>query len=165
MIRAIVVLVLSLGGGSPGPSNCWLPPVPAPVVEGFAAPACPWCAGHRGVEFGPTTGRPVRAVAGGVVGFAGVVAGVRYVSVDHADGLRATYGWLSSISVTAGQAISTGDVVGTGGPRLMFTLRRDGAYLDPAAFLGHLVRRPWLVPTHGEPGRPPPPAELRCPSG
>ena len=107
----------------------------------------------------------MRAVAGGVVGFAGAVAGLRYVSVDHADGRRVTYGWLMSIVVADGATIAAGDVVGYAGPRLMFTVRRDGEYLDPAPLLGRLVRRPWLVPIGDEPGRAPPPAELRCPAG
>jgi murein DD-endopeptidase MepM/ murein hydrolase activator NlpD len=145
-----------------GAASCWLPPVAAPVVEGFDAPECPWCAGHRGVEYAPTTGLRVRAVAGGTVGFAGAVAGRRYVSVDQPDGLRATYGWLTTLTVAVGDVVRAGDVVGTAGDRLMFTLRHDGEYVDPEPRLGRLVRPPWLVPRHGA-GREPPPARLQCP--
>lgn len=159
---ATPVAAMPAAGGVP---RCWTPPVAAPVVEGFVAPACTWCAGHRGLEFGPTTGVAVRAVADGVVSFAGSVAGLRYVSVDQPDGLRATYGWLASIAVVEGEQVEAAQVVGHAGARLMFTLRRDGSYLDPAPLLGRLVRPPWLVPTGGGPARTPPPARLRCAAG
>jgi murein DD-endopeptidase MepM/ murein hydrolase activator NlpD len=152
-------------GAQPQPARaagCWPPPVAAPVVEGFDGPECPWCAGHRGLEFAPTRGLAVRAVAAGVVGFAGAVAGRRYVSVDQPDGHRATYGWLTRIAVAEGDTVAAGHIVGTAGERLMFTLRRDGVYVDPAPLLGRLVRPPWLVPRHGV-GREPPPARLECP--
>jgi murein DD-endopeptidase MepM/ murein hydrolase activator NlpD len=142
---------------------CWLPPVAAPVVEGFDAPACPWCAGHRGLEFGPTAGVAVRAVAAGTVAFAGAVAGRRYVSIDQSDGRRVTYGWLATIAVAEGDAVRAGDVVGRAGARLMLTVRVGGQYVDPAPMLGRLVRRPWLIPADGA-GREPPPARLECPA-
>src|SRR6478609_7844994 len=139
MAGAVLVLIASwstwLGGAAAVRASCWAPPVPAPVVETFEAPPCPWCAGHRGLEFGPTAGSPVRAVASGVVFFAGAVAGLRYVSVDQPDGLRVTYGWLSSLTVAEGDAVAAGDLVGHAGPRLMLTVRRDREYLDPAPFL------------------------------
>jgi murein DD-endopeptidase MepM/ murein hydrolase activator NlpD len=153
---------LAVQPGRAGAAPCWLPPVPAAVVEGFDAPECPWCAGHRGLEFAPAMGMAVRAVAGGTVGFAGAVAGRRYVSVDQPDGHRATYGWLTTIAVGQGDAVRAGDVVGSAGDRLMFTLRRGGDYVDPAPLLGRLVRRPWLVPRVGA-AREPPPARLECP--
>jgi murein DD-endopeptidase MepM/ murein hydrolase activator NlpD len=114
-------LLLFVGlAGHPHPARaapCWPPPVAAPVVEGFDAPECPWCAGHRGLEFAPTRGLAVRAVAAGVVGFAGSVAGRRYVSVDQADGHRATYGWLTAIAVAEGDSVGAGDIVGRAGER------------------------------------------------
>lgn len=165
MRRLVLILLLPLLV-SPGPARaapCWLPPVTAPVVEGFDAPACPWCAGHRGLEYAPTGGLTVRAVTGGTVAFAGAVVGRRYVSVDQPDGLRATYGWLATIARTEGDVIGAGDVVGVAGDRMMFTLRRGDEYIDPAPYLGRLIRRPWLVPRDG-PAREPPPARLECPA-
>ena len=92
---------------------CWTPPVDAPIVDPYRAPACTYCPGHRGIEFGPRPGQTVRAVAGGLVSFAGTVAGTRYVVVDHGDGLRATYGRLAAVQVRRGSSVAAGDPIGT----------------------------------------------------
>lgn len=165
--RALALFVALIIGGAVGEpplavAACWLPPVPAPIVEPFVEPECPWCPGHRGVEFGPTAGAVVRAIAGGRVAFAGTVVGERYVAIEQHDGLRVTYGRLASIDVAEGDTVTAGTVVGTAGDRLMLTVRRDGAYIDPAPMLGRLVRRPWLVPTGGSPPRAAPPPRLEC---
>lgn len=47
--------------------------------------------GHRGVDLRASPGDPVFASRGGVVSFAGVVAGTPVLSVEHSDGLRTTY--------------------------------------------------------------------------
>ena len=167
-LTQVLLASIPLLVGAPSPAvalTCWAPPVAAPVVEGFDAPDCPFCAGHRGIEYGPTLGVAVHAVDGGVVDFAGPVAGIRYVAVIHADGRRVTYGGLRTIVVDAGTTIGAGAVVGYGGAQLLFTVRVGGDYVDPTALLGRLVRRPWLVPSDARPGRPPPSAALRCPGG
>lgn len=164
LVLAVSVATAALAGTSVAHAGaCWEPPVGAPVIVGFDPPACTWCAGHRGLEYGPTTGRVVRSVAAGRVAFAGVVVDRRYVSVDLPDGTRVTYGWLTSIAVIEGQPVTTGTIVGRAGDRLMFTVRRGGDYVDPAPLLGRAVRRPWLVPRDG-PGREPPAARLVCPA-
>ena len=81
----------------PPPPSCLLPPVDAPVVDPFRAAAVPVVPGQPRPRRTPSApGTPVRAAAAGTVTFSGVVAGTRYVVVDHADGLRATYGGLAS---------------------------------------------------------------------
>ncbi len=65
--------------------------------------------------------------------FAGPVAGVRYVTVLHPDGLRSSYGHLAGLLVTAGERVVIGQVVGTAGERLHLGVRSGGTYLDPAA--------------------------------
>ena len=141
---------------------CWIPPVRAPVTDPFRAPRCEWCAGNRGIEYGPTPGQAVTAVAGGTVAFAGSVAGTRYVVVAHADGLRATYGRLRSIAVARGDAVRAGQRMGTTGSAFYFGLRRGDAPVDPTPFLG--VER-WpvrLVPTDGTPPIAPPAPRVVC---
>ena len=94
----------------------------------------------------------MRASGAGVVAFAGVIAHERYVSIDHADGIRTTYSYLLTIGVVAGQRLAQGDVVGTSGTRLHFGARRFGAYIDPASLFGVVVRRrARLVPVSGPP--------------
>jgi murein DD-endopeptidase MepM/ murein hydrolase activator NlpD len=150
-------------------SPCWSPPVDAPVTDPYRAPACTYCPGNRGIEYGPSAGQPVSAVAAGTVSFAGSVAGSRYVVVDHGDGLRATYGRLATVAVGRGQHVGPGDRLGTTTDGFYFGLRRGAAPndtpVDPTSMLG--VRRypARLVPTDGTPGLSSGPGRLTCRNG
>ncbi|WP_205528643.1 peptidoglycan DD-metalloendopeptidase family protein [Desertimonas flava] len=166
-VAAALVVMLALLLGGPGriasASGCLLPPVDTPITRPFDAPACRWCAGHRGVNYAPGPGTPVRAAAAGTVTFSGVVVDIRYVVVRHADGILATYGGLESSHLVAGAVVAAGAVVGRSGPELYFGLRTGpDEYIDPAPLLGQLVVPPYLVPTDGTGRRPPPPARLEC---
>ena len=66
------------------------PPVDAPVVDPFRPPTSPYGPGNRGIDYATVPGTVVRTIAPGTVTFAGVVAGTRYVTVTHADGLRSS---------------------------------------------------------------------------
>lgn len=143
-------------------SGCYLPPVLSPIVDGFRAPACVYCPGHRGLEYEPPIGSPVIAAAPGVVKFSGVVAGVRYVVIGQPDGRSATYGRLAAARVVVGARVAQGDVVGSSTDRFYFGLRQGDRYLDPAPYLGALRYRPRLVPVDGAAPRPAPPATIRC---
>lgn len=117
-------------------------------------------------------GSPVRAVDDGVVAFAGSVAGVRSVSVDHGS-VRSTYQPVDA-EVRRGARVARGEVLGSllvaGGhcyPAACLHLgRRHGAtYADPAELLsgGGSVR---LVPPSGPPPVPPPaPTTSEGPAG
>jgi murein DD-endopeptidase MepM/ murein hydrolase activator NlpD len=135
------------------PSPCVLAPVAAPVRDPFRAPGCRWCPGNRGIEYATAPGSTVRAGAGGVVTFSGLVAGVRYVVVEHRSGLRTTYGALASAAVGRGAWVQAGAPVGTSTDTMHFGVRRGETYLDPAAYLVRRHYRPRLVPLNG-PRRP-----------
>ena len=145
-------------------ASCLLPPVNAPVTDAFREPSCTWCPGNRGLEYTVPAGAAVRAAAAGRVTFRGSVAGVLYVVVEHADGLRATYGRLSSTDLSTGSTVTQGSEVGRSSSELYFGLRRGDMYVDPAPLLGRLVERWRLVPTDGSLGRRAPPPRLRCPA-
>ena len=145
-------------------ASCLLPPVTAPVADPFREPACPWCPGNRGLTYDVAAGTTVRAAAAGTVTFSGPVAGTFYVVVEHADGLRATYGGLAGSHLDAGEVVAAGAIVGQSAGDLHFGLRRGDRYIDPAPFLGRLVERARLVPTDGTPPRPAPPPRLQCPA-
>jgi murein DD-endopeptidase MepM/ murein hydrolase activator NlpD len=143
---------------------CWLPPVHAPVVDPFRAPECPYCPGNRGLEYATRDGQPVLAAAAGVVSFSGLVAGTRYVVVEHADGLRVTYGRLVSAAVGEGAQVRQGQLIGLATEQFLLGVRRGDEYLDPAPYLGTILRRARLVPVDGTPPRPGRPPVLVCPA-
>ena len=163
---AVVVLAAAQWSSLPaGAAACLQPPVDAEVSRSFDAPACPWCAGHRGLTYDVAPATAVRAAAAGTVTFAGPVVDIRYVVVRHADGLLATYGGLVTIVVSRGDRVAAGSVVGTTGDELYFGLRTGpDVYIDPAPLIGTLEVPVYLVPTDGSASRPPPDPVLRCAS-
>ena len=143
-------------------AECLWPPVDAPIVDHFRAPECPYCAGNRGLEYATVPGTAVRAVATGTVTFAGDVAGTRYLVIQHADGRRATYGRLDTISATNGAVVAAGSMVATTAATLYVGLRQGETYVDPEPLLGRLRRPARLVPMDGTPARPPAAPSLMC---
>jgi murein DD-endopeptidase MepM/ murein hydrolase activator NlpD len=123
----------------------YVPPVDAPVVDPFRAPASPYAAGNRGLDYETIPGQPVTAIGDGVVVFAGQVAHQRFVTILHPDGLRSSYSWLASISVSVGERVDRGQQLGVAGGRFQLGVRRGSAYLDPARLFGRGRAR--LVPT------------------
>lgn len=122
------------------------PPVDAPVLDPFRAPTSPYGPGNRGIDYATVPGTVVRAVAAGTVTFAGVVAGTRYVTLLHADGLRSTYGGLASSSVVEGQGVDGGAEVGRAGSTLHLGIRRGEEYLDPEALFAAAAPEVRLIP-------------------
>jgi murein DD-endopeptidase MepM/ murein hydrolase activator NlpD len=130
---------------TPAPSRqgVW-PLVPRPqVVRGFDPPATRWGAGHRGVDLLGHAGQQVHTSLAGTVTFAAALAGRGVVVVDHG-GLRTTYEPVSA-SVTVGQVLARGGVIGTLQrasshcfPRacLHWGLLRGDAYLNPLTLVG-----------------------------
>ncbi len=145
-----------------------LPPVDAPVVDGFRPPATPYASGNRGIDYATTPGQQVGASAEGEVTFAGRIGPSGHVVVLHPDGLRTSYSFLETVDVQRGGRVVPGEVVGTAGPVLHFGVRAGDRYLDPALLLSggpvevHLVpvelrepqapekERRWLVDLVGQ---------------
>ena len=120
------------------------PPVVARVVAGFRAPTSPFGPGHRGIDYDTSPSQAVVAIGDGVVTFAGVVAHHAYVTVSHPDGLRSTTS-VSSIEVVLGQAVRSGQRVGSADEICHLGVRRGQAYIDPALLFA--PRHAVLVPT------------------
>lgn len=152
-------------GSGPGPGSRSDPAVPAvgrawpvgpvgarpAVLRGWEPPATLYGRGHRGVDLAAPPGTPVHAVAPGRVSFAGRVAGRGVVSVHLAGtSLRTTYEPVRA-TVTKGEEVAAGDVLGTVEPTgshcttscLHWGLLRDKTYLDPLSLL------PASLLTHG----------------
>jgi murein DD-endopeptidase MepM/ murein hydrolase activator NlpD len=97
---------------------------------------------HTGVDYAAAVGDPVRAAAAGEVSFAAEEAGYgKKVAIRHAAGFETVYAQLSEISVSKGDCIDAGAVVGMAGateagPRLHFEVLLHGRFLDPVRFRG-----------------------------
>ncbi|XCW06674.1 M23 family metallopeptidase [Streptomyces sp. HUAS MG47] len=104
-----------------------------------------WSSGyHTGLDFAAPTGTPVKAVHGGTIKSAGWSGSYGYrIVLELEDGTEVWYAHLSSMTVSAGQTVTTGDTIGrvgaTGnvtGPHLHLEVHTaSGAGIDPAAWL------------------------------
>ena len=117
-----------------------IPPVDGPVAVGFDASDGDYGAGHRGIDYAVEVGTPVRSAGGGTVTFAGDVAGLRAVTVDHGSGIESTYSGLSRIDVATGDRVEQGRYLGLSGtmhgrPALHFGVKRLSEYVDPVTLL------------------------------
>ena len=149
-------------------------PVAGAVVRGFDARAGPYGPGHRGIDIAASAGELVRAPAAGRVAFAGPVAGANWVSLLVAPGVLVTLGPLLDPGVAAGQVRRSAPVgrVGPGHPlppgepppaqggsgggsTLHLSVRVDGVYVDPLAYLVDRPR-PRLAPLLAPGGLPVP---------
>lgn len=97
---------------------------------------------HTGVDIGCANGAPVSTAGDGVVLEAGARGGYgNAVLVDHGDGLATLYAHQSQIAASAGDRVSTGDVIGyvgsTGystGPHLHWEVWVNGNPVDPMGY-------------------------------
>jgi murein DD-endopeptidase MepM/ murein hydrolase activator NlpD len=164
VLLGALLIAPSLAGGAP-PPPCLLPPVAAArVIEAFREPPCPFCPGNRGLELAAPAGSIVGAAAAGRISFAGLVAGTRWVVVEHPGGFRTSYGRLTGSSARAGAGVRAGEPIGISTDELFFGLRLGEQYLDPAPHLAVVQTLPQLVPLDGANRRPPRPGRITCPN-
>jgi len=78
--------------------------------------------GHNGIDLGASIGTPLRAAASGVVLATGNTDATRgcysfgkWVFIKHPNGLGTMYAHLSQISVSSGQQVATGQLIGYSG--------------------------------------------------
>ncbi|HEY6210332.1 MAG TPA: peptidoglycan DD-metalloendopeptidase family protein [Gemmatimonadales bacterium] len=111
-------------GAAPGPNNTRIP----------------W----HGIGIAAPAGTPVRAIAAGTVSLAGPLGTyLTSVLLDHGGGYYSFYGYLSEATVTRGERVSKGQIIGhvggessDRGPHLHFEMRGQGGIaLDPINWL------------------------------
>jgi murein DD-endopeptidase MepM/ murein hydrolase activator NlpD len=98
---------------------------------------------HTGIDFGADTGTAIRAAGDGVVVSASWYGGYGNATIiDHGGGLATLYGHQSSMAVSGGQKVTSGQTIGrvgcTGdctGPHLHFETRVNGDPVNPANYL------------------------------
>ena len=137
------------------PAKLWaagfVRPVPQPANSAFGTRSIfngqPRSA-HSGADFPSPAGTPVASPGGGSVVLAkDLYFSGKTVIVDHGAGVFSMLAHLSAIDVKPGAAVAAGDIVGrvgaTGrvtGPHLHWTVRVNGARVDPLALLELLGR-------------------------
>lgn len=99
---------------------------------------------HWGVDFAASYGTPIYATKGGVVTVAtyGEANGY-YVTINHGNGTYSTYAHMPYLSVSVGQSVSQGEVIGyvgstgwSSGPHLHFELVINGSHVNPMDYVG-----------------------------
>ena len=128
--------------------NAYVAPVEDPSLSTpYQSSGGLWSSGsHTGVDFQAAQGTEVRSVAAGEVVEAGYDGSFgNSVVIKHRDGTYTQYGHLSSIGVSAGQSVTSGQRIGlsgstgnTTGPHLHFEARTDADYgsdMDPVSYL------------------------------
>jgi hypothetical protein len=176
VVGLVMLAVVALATGMPSPaagatsSVRWVwPLVPTPEVVGaFDPPDEPWLPGHRGVDLVGDPDQAVHAAGAAQVTFAGQIAGLGVIVLDHG-ALRTTYEPVHP-TVDVGDTVEAGDVIGrlrtAGGHCLPATclhwgLLRGNTYLNPLLLVGGGPVRllplsgPWLAaaPTLTDPAR------------
>lgn len=121
------------------------PPVDAPITDPFRAPATQYAAGNRGIDYATDEGQSVVAAADGLVTFAGRVGHGLHLVITHADGVRTSYSFLSSVTVRRGQRVARGEPVATSTRSLHFGARIGDVYVDPRDLFGGTGVRAHLV--------------------
>ncbi|MCI1952842.1 MAG: peptidoglycan DD-metalloendopeptidase family protein [Clostridiales bacterium] len=131
----------------------WPAPSAHTITTGFEYR---WGAFHNGYDLSGSGvyGTSIVAAASGTIayvssGFGDGYYGCRdgggfgnYVIIDHGNGLSTLYGHMQSVSVSVGQSVSQGQVIGalgtsgsSTGPHLHFTVYKNGTAVDPGNYI------------------------------
>lgn len=97
-----------------------------------------WCEAEPYVAYRTEGAQVLAAAEGEVIGVYHGQEEERLVQVLRADGLSCVYGNLSETALTIGDAVATGDVIGTllPGADCVLEVRQDGISVDPAVMMG-----------------------------
>ncbi|WP_299956579.1 M23 family metallopeptidase [uncultured Modestobacter sp.] len=138
--------------GLPVAAGSWIRPTAGTVTSGYGSR---WGTLHAGVDIAGPHNTPVYAAADGTVlraectsdycdrdGSLSLAGYGNLVELDHGGGLATRYAHLSAFTVTAGQRVSAGALLGFQGStgnstavHLHFEVRQDGAPVDPVPWL------------------------------
>jgi murein DD-endopeptidase MepM/ murein hydrolase activator NlpD len=120
-------------------------PVNGPITSQFCERRA-WEACHPGIDIGVGSGTPIRAAAAGQVALLQSEAASggygNFTCIQHTGAMATCYAHQSAFSVSLGQQVSQGQVIGisgcTGrcfGPHLHFEVRINGSVVNPLNYL------------------------------
>jgi murein DD-endopeptidase MepM/ murein hydrolase activator NlpD len=124
-----------------------------PVIGGRRA--------HKGVDLAGPTGTPVYATADGIVGMAQWFSSYgKYVQIEHGADLETRYAHLSGYTVSPGQHVQKGQLIGyigtTGrstGPHLHYEVRVAGEAVNPIPYMVETDAQQALALARGDGGQ------------
>jgi len=107
------------------------------------APTAGASSNHKGVDLAGAEGTPIVASRSGSVTIATYSNSAGYyVTINHGDGFSSVYMHMTGFTVSVGQQVSQGQVIGymgsTGistGPHLHFGISYNGVYVNPASYV------------------------------
>ncbi len=135
------------GNTSSGGGGGWVWPTSARTISspfGYRqAPTSGASTYHQGIDIDGNTGDAVWAAKAGVVIVSGWgSAAGNWVKIDHRDGFTSIYMHLNTRSVSVGQMVSAGQVIGTmgstgvsTGDHLHFGITKNGVYVNPCGYV------------------------------
>lgn len=99
---------------------------------------------HKGLDMAANRGTPIFAAGGGTVTYAGYDSDFGYnVVIQHSNGISTRYAHANALSVSRGQVVNQGDMVGTVGStgystgnHLHFEVIVNGTRVNPAPYIG-----------------------------
>ena len=102
-----------------------------------------WGSVHTGIDVGAPTGTSIKSAAGGKVIFSGWKGTLgKLVVVSHGNGVQTYYAHCSTLLVSVGDTVSTGQLIAkvgsTGrstGPHLHFEIRVNGTAVNPQSYI------------------------------
>lgn len=122
----------SRGGSVRGSGSLRWPTSARRISQGYHS-------GHGAIDIDGNTGDPVYASDGGKVTFAGWSGDYgKCIIINHGNGIRTRYAHCSSLSVSAGDSVSKGEVIG----RVGSTGRSTGSHLHFEVIVGGCTRNP-----------------------
>lgn len=138
----------SSGGPIGGSSEGWIYPLPywVPITDGYGwrtNPVSGQYSFHHGVDFAAGSGTPIYAVRSGTVTDASYSDVYGYnVTVNHGDGYSSLYAHMTHYTVSYGDYVSQGEIIGyvgsTGwstGPHLHFSIYYNGSSVNPMDYV------------------------------
>jgi len=151
MLPNAAVLLLLLPLFSPASANSWQVPLASPVTlfRPYLQPSSDYSAGHRGVDYRVSLAQPVFATTSGEISYAGKLVNRSLVAIRHGASLISEVEPVCT-SLKVGDSVAAGQQIGSvcqpdssyshcqNVRCLHFSLRSNGKYLSPLAFIGGL---------------------------
>lgn len=123
--------------------SLYVKPVSGTITSRFGERSSIRSSVHTGLDIATKTGTPIKAVAEGIVTFAGTSGSYgKVIKISHGNGVETWYAHCSKLYVKKGEQVSAGDIIAavgsTGnstGPHLHLEIRINGTAVNPQKYI------------------------------